>query len=84
MIKPTKCETRGINTDNINNNIKSIIPVLNLINNIISPIKIAGVVITKPEYTFDSNIVLVLTGSDLRILRLFPSKLTKELVIDVI
>jgi hypothetical protein len=81
---PIKCDTKGISTDNINNNIDSMMLILNLIINTIVPIINTGVVIIKLEYTFDINIVLTLTGNDFNILMLLPSKLITELVIDVI
>ena len=84
IIKPIKCETRGINIDNINNNIIEIILILNLINNIISPIINTGVVINKQDNILDVKMVLVSIGRDLSILIFFPSKLIKEFVIDVI
>ena len=84
IIIPIKCDTKGINIDSIINNSISIILVLILINNIISPINKIGVVRIKLEYIFDINIVFVFIGSDLRILMFLPSKLITELVIDVI
>ena len=48
-ISPIKCETRGINTDNINNSIDSIMLILNLIISIIFPINNTGVVNSRLE-----------------------------------
>ena len=79
-----KCETSGIKTDSIINNIDSNILVLNFINNIMSPITNTGVVINKQVYILDINIVFTFIGNDFKITILLPSKLINEFVIEVI
>lgn len=84
IIIPIKCDTNGINIDNIINNIDSIILSLNLMNNIISPINKTGVVMVRAANTLLNSIVFTLIGNDLRILIFLPSRLITELVMEVI
>ena len=84
VIKPIKCETNGNKSDSISNKIASTGLILNLINNIMSPIINIGVVRTKLLYILDINIFFVLIGNDFKILIFLPSRLITELVIDVV